>query len=201
MFFLTFFPLVSYFLWLVLLQNRHKPSVFSGSQDFLFLSCGLFGLFTLGPGRLIIPITILSFWGWSVWVFWIIFYFSAVYLISQRIPQRIIIYNCSFTVFVSLLMQHLQKIDPNAHFEGDVLFSPKLNIQCAITENTLGYALTLISTKNTQDRLNWKNFKQVVITTCSLIQNPSSIKLVFTAFFFFSLWLLSIAGFAYCALS
>jgi hypothetical protein len=195
MFFLSFFPLACYFFWLTLLQNRRQPAIFNGVQDFMFLSCGLFGLLTLGPGRLLIPVGVMTFWGWSIWLFWTAFYFSMAYLFAQKLSQRIVIYHCPSDIFVPKLIEYAQKLDPQTRFEGNVLFLPDFGIQCTVMGDTWGQHLVLKPTGNNQDSLKWQVFEQNTVTACALLQNPSSRKAVFVGIFFFILLLLTITGF------
>jgi hypothetical protein len=195
MFFLSFLPLACYFFWLTLLQNRRQPAIFNGVQDFMLLSCGLFGLFTLGPGRLLIPIDVMAFWGWSIWLFWTAFYFSAAYLIAQKLSQRIVIYHCPPDIFVPKLIEYAQKLDPKTRFEGNVLFLPDFGIQCTVMGNAWGQHLILKPTGDNQDVLKWRLFEQNTVTACASLQNPSSKKAVLVGIFFFILLLLTIAGF------
>jgi hypothetical protein len=195
MFFLSVLPLSCYFFWLSLLPNRRQPAVFNGIQDFMFLSCGLFGLFTLGPGRLLIPIEIMNFWGCSIWLFWTAFYFSAAYLVAQKLAQRIVIYHCPFDIFVSKLIERAQKLDSKTSFEGNVLFLPDFGIQCAVIANTWWQILVLKPTGNDQNVVKWQLFEQNVIAVCKTFQNPSGKKAILVGIFFFILLLLIFTGF------
>jgi hypothetical protein len=195
MFFLTLLPLAGYFFWLALLQNRRQPTILNGVQDFMLLSCGLFGLFTLGPGRLLIPIGVMTFWGWSIWLFWTAFYFSTAYLFAQQLSQRIVIYHCPYNVFASGIIEHVQKLDQRSRFEGNVLFLPDFGIQCTITGNNWGQHLVLKATGYGQDILKWQLLEQSTTATCSSFQNPSNKKAILWGIFFFILLLLTIVGF------
>jgi hypothetical protein len=201
MFFLSVLPLSCYFYWLSLLQSRRQPAVFNGVQDFMFLSCGLFGLFTLGPGRLFIPIEVMTFWGWSIWLFWTAFYFSAAYLIAQKLSQRMVIYHCPFDLFVPKLIEHAQKLDPKTSFEGNVLFLPDFGIQCAVVGNAWGKILVLKPTGNGQNVLKWQLFEQNTIAVCKTFQNPVPPKAILVEISFFSLLLLTFTGFVVYELS
>ncbi|MDR0703536.1 MAG: hypothetical protein LBF88_00955 [Planctomycetaceae bacterium] len=195
MFFLSFLPLACYFFWLALLQNRRQPAIFNGVQDFMFLSCGLFGLFTLGPGRLLIPIDVIAFWGWAIWLFGTTFYFSAAYLIAQKLSQRIVIYHCPSDIFVPKLIEYAQKLDTKTRFEGNVLFLPDFGIQCTITADAWGQLLVLKPTGDGQDLSKWRAFEQNATAVCRTFQNPVTPKALLKEVFFFSLLLLTIAGF------
>jgi hypothetical protein len=195
MFFLSFLPLACYFFWLTLLQNRRQPTVFNGVQDFMLLSCGLFGLCSLGPGRLLIPINVMAFWGWSIWLFWTAFYFSTAYLFAQRLSQRIIVYHCTPDIFVPKLIEYAQKLDTKTHFEGNVLFLPDFGIQCTLIGGAWGQLLVLKPTGYHQDVLKWQLFEQNTVTACASLQNPPNRKAILTGIFFFSLLLLTITGF------
>jgi hypothetical protein len=192
MFFLSLLPLAGYFFWLAFLQIRRKPTVLNGVQDFMFLSSGLFGLLTLGPGRLLIPIGVLAFWGWFVWLFWAAFYFSIAYLIAQQLTQRIVIYHCPFAVFVPKLIEHIQELDQQFRFEGNVLFLPDFGIQCTITGDA--QHLVLKSTGFNQDSLKWRLFEQNVAAVCFPLRNSSKTMAIVWGIFF--LILLAIACFS-----
>ncbi|MDR2438402.1 MAG: hypothetical protein LBE12_03385 [Planctomycetaceae bacterium] len=193
MFFLAFLPLAGYFFWLVLLQNRRQPTVLNGVQDFMFLSVGLLGLFTLGPGRLVIPISVITFWGCSIWLFWMVFYFSIAYLFAQQLMQQIVIYHCPPNVFIPQLVELAKKLDQHARLEGNVLFLPDFGIQCTITGYRWG--LVLKATGYEQDNLKWKLLQQNITTVCNSFQNPANKKAILLGFFSSILLLFAVVGF------
>ncbi|MDR2757065.1 MAG: hypothetical protein LBC20_15320 [Planctomycetaceae bacterium] len=201
MFFLTLLPLAGYFFWLALLQNRRRPTVLNGVQDFMFLSGGLLGLFSLGPGRLVIPIWVITFWGCSIWLFWTAFYFSMVYLFTQQLTQRIVIYHCPLNVFIPKLVELAQKLDQRTRLEGNVLFLPDFGIQCTITGHHWGLYLILKATGYEQDNLKWKLLKQNITTVCSSLQNPINKKAILFGFFSLILLLFIVTGFIVCDIS
>ncbi|MDR0338136.1 MAG: hypothetical protein LBI18_13705 [Planctomycetaceae bacterium] len=194
---LAVLPLAGYFFWLALLQNRRKPTILDGVQDFMLLSCGLFGLFSLGLGRLVIPIGVMSFWGWFVWFFWTAFYFSAAYLFARQLSQRIVIYHCPHRIFISGILEHVQKLDQRSRLEGNVLFLPDFDIQCTIigTNGDWGQYLVLNATSHDQDVLKWQLLKQSTIAACSSVHNPPNKKTILRGIGFFILLLLTIIGF------
>ncbi|MDR3196563.1 MAG: hypothetical protein LBU34_01735 [Planctomycetaceae bacterium] len=195
MLFLTLLPLAGYFFWLVMLQNRRQPTVLSGVQDFMFLSGGLFGLFTLGPGRLLIPVWGIAFWGYFIWFFWVTFYFSLVYLFSQQLTQRIVIYHCPLDVFIPKITELAKKLDQLSHLEGNVLFLPDFGIQCTITGNNRGHCLVLKATGYNQDGLKWRLLEQNTAAACSSLQNPANKATILLGIFSLILLLLTVVGF------
>jgi hypothetical protein len=195
MLFLTLLPLAGYFFWLILLQNRRQPTVLNGVQDFMFLSIGLFGLFTLGPGRLVIPISVITFWGCLIWLFWAAFYFSIAYLLTQQLTQRIVIYHCPLNIFIPKLIEIAQKLDQQSRIEGNVLFLPDFGIQCTITGHNRGHYLLLQATGYDQDNLKWRLLQQIMATACSSFQNPVNKTAILLGFFILILLLLIIVGF------
>jgi hypothetical protein len=183
MFSLAFLPLAGYFFWLALLNVCRKPTVISGERDFMLLSCGLFGLLTLGPGRLLIPMNVLAFWGLAIWLFWTAFYFASVHLIARQVVGRVVIYHCPFDVFVPKLLELSKELDSQARLDGNVLFLPAFGIQCSLTGHALGEHLLLAKTGQEQDGLKWTIFVQYIAVRCRDFQVPSKISFILWSVF------------------
>ncbi len=138
----------------------------------MLLTCGVFGLVTLGPGRLLIPLSVLTYWHLLSWAFWAMFYFSAAYLATllwQR--QRILIYHCSVETFLPKLIERTQQADPAARYDGNVLFLPELGVQCSI-DATAGDLLMLQATEAKRNPLRWELFHAGVATLCRELGSP-----------------------------
>jgi hypothetical protein len=162
MFFGAFLPLICYIFGLTFLHIRRRPTIINGGWDFMLLSCGLFGLITLGPGRLLIPMNVLTFWGSTVWLFWTAFYFAVAHLIAHQLPKRIIVYGSSFNVFVPKLIELAKEIDSQVRFEGNVLFLPDAGIQCSIHGGF--FYLILTATEPHLAESKWQLLEQILQT-------------------------------------
>ncbi len=163
---LALFPLALYFLALAGIHVRRRSTVLTGRQDFMFLACALFGLVTLGPGRLLIPLSVLTYWHLLSWAFWAMFYFSAAYL-TALFWQRpgLVIYHCPAEPFISKLVERTRQADPAAHKDGNVLFLPELGVQCSI-ERTAGQTGILRDTEAARNALRWRFFYDGVVVLC-----------------------------------
>ena len=171
---LALFPLAVYFFLLGAFHFRRTPTVLSGEQDFMLLAGGLFGLMTFGPGRLLIPLNILTFWHIFAWGFWTLFYFLLAYMVTQyRRHRKTVIYHCPIPVFVPKLFELGCRFDPAARLDGNVLFLPGLGVQCTINGDLYGGHIILLETGSFQDRLRWLQFQRGVRSLCRTLPIPT----------------------------
>jgi hypothetical protein len=155
----------------------------NGVRDFMFLSCGLFGLITLGPGRLLVPVHVFAFWGMAVWLFWTAFYFSVAYWVAGLLGQRIVVYHCSAKDFVSRLVELCRELDPQTRLDGNVLFLPDFGIQCSVNCNTLGGVFILTSTGFCRGEKKWLDFERILTTKAGDFQGSWKVSLIFWSIF------------------
>lgn len=189
-------PLGLYFGVLAVLENRRSPTVLSGRQDLVLLSGGLFGLLTCGPGRLLIPLPVLAHWGLGVWVFWIMFYFLAVYVATRFLNRRLVVYHCPIERLIPHLTELGERLDPGARLEGNVFHLPALGVQCALERGAYGGYVLLSATGPHQNRDGWSLFERELGGRCRGDRiAPGRMRVVWSALAFLTLL---IAG---CALA
>lgn len=153
---LALFPLSLYFFFLTLMTLRQRPTVLSGTQDFMILACGLFGLFSLGPGKLLVPMKLLSFWGISVWFFWAVFYLVICYLVVKYLlSKKLIVYNIGLSELIPKLIGWGQQINPQFRLEGNVMNLPTQNIQCSLSGDRFGGHVLFTATSTEQSQTAW----------------------------------------------
>lgn len=170
---LALFPLAGYLFFLAALHFRRRPTVLSGTQDFLLLSAALFGLVTLGPGRLLIPMDVLVFWKFTSWAFWTMFYFVCAYMAARfRTHRRMIVYHCPISVFVPKLFELGRGLDPEARLEGNVLTLRGLGLQCTIDSDYRGGHIELREIGVYQDQQRWEVFQRGVNSLCRNLYVP-----------------------------
>lgn len=168
-------PLSIYFFFLFRLNRRRHPVMLDGGQDFSLLAFGLFGFVTLGPGKLLLPLDLISFWGFSVWFFWTAFYFAMVHVISQHLTNRIIIYRCPRRWFMENFPAHLQTQSIDVQINGNVLFIPDMSIQCMITGDRFDGHVLLVPTEPLQEKkqqTQWNMLGDAVKTFCLTAAPP-----------------------------
>jgi hypothetical protein len=112
MFACALLPLVLYLAFLTRLHFRQTPTVLNGSLDFTLLAWGLFGLVSLGPGRLIIPLYVFTAWGIFTWIFWLGFYFVATLLLARPFRNRLVVYHCQRELVLPAFFTLTRQIDP-----------------------------------------------------------------------------------------
>lgn len=149
------------------------PKILSGSKDFSFLAVGLFGLITLGPGRLLVPMGVLGFWGWGTWIFWTAFYFIIVYLIAERLRNRIVVYHASLSRMLPELRERGTRLDPQFRMNGNVLHLPGLGVQCSFLESVTGGCIVFQGTSPFQNHVGWQLFERELVDLCRNMEGKS----------------------------
>ena len=152
MFALALLPLVLYFAFLTWLHFRKTPTVLNGSLDFTFLAWGLFGLITLGPGRLVIPLYVFTAWGVFTWFFWFGFYYAVVHFLSLQFRNRFIVYHCRRELVLPSFFTLVRQIDPKTEWSGHVLSLHGLGVQWSVITDRFGGYLLFLPTNP-----HWKN--------------------------------------------
>lgn len=170
---LAIFPLAIYFFFLAFLTGGRRPKVLNGAKDFSLLASGLFGLLTLGPGRMLAPIEVLGFWGWKTWIFWAAFYFVVVYLIAERLRSRIVVYHCALSRMLPEFRDWGTQLDPQFRMTGNVMHLPGLGVQCSFLGNVLGGCVVFQGTAPFQNRVGWQLFERELNDLCRTLGETS----------------------------
>ena len=139
-------PLVCYFAFLTRLYFRQTPTVLNGSLDFTLLAWGLFGLMTLGPGRLLIPLYVFATWEIYTWIFWFGFYFTVIHFLSLQFRNRFVIYHCQRELVLPAFFALAQQIDPKTEWSGNVLSLHGLGLQWSVIGNKWSGCIQFIPT-------------------------------------------------------
>jgi len=143
---LALLPLVCYFAFLTGLHFRKTPTVLNGSLDVQLLAWGLFGLISLGPGRLVIPLYVFATWGIYTWIFWFGFYFVGSLLLAQPFRNRMVVYHCQRELVLPAFFTLARQVDPKAEWSGYVLSLHGLGVQWSVTHNRWGGYMLFVPT-------------------------------------------------------
>jgi len=143
---LALLPLVCYFAFLTSLYFRKTPTVLCGSLDFTLLAWGLFGLITLGPGRLVIPLYVFAAWGVFTWFFWLGFYFVLVHALASQFRNRLVVYHCRRELVLPAFFSLARQIDPKTEWSGSVLSLHGLGVQWSVVHDRYGGHLLFVPT-------------------------------------------------------
>ena len=146
MFALALLPLVCYFVFLTSLYFRKTPTVLNGSLDFTLLAWGLFGLITLGPGRLVIPLYVFAAWGIYTWLFWLGFYFALVHALALQFKNRLVVYHCRRELVLPAFFSRAREMDPKTEWGGYVLSLHGLGVQWSVVSDRYGRHLLFVPT-------------------------------------------------------
>ncbi|MDR2345485.1 MAG: hypothetical protein LBE18_05410 [Planctomycetaceae bacterium] len=129
---LVLLPLGLYFAIFTFIFCRRRPTLFNGALDIAILMFGVFGLISLGPGKLLIPIYVYS--TWEVWaiLYWITLYYLLSYCICNACRNYIVIYNCEIEKLMNCISNVSERLDKRFHIEERTLHLPTFGIHCVI---------------------------------------------------------------------
>jgi hypothetical protein len=174
MFAIALLPLVCYFLFLTNLHFRRTPTVLNGSLDFTLLAWGLFGLLTLGPGRLVIPLYVFAAWGMYTWIFWFGFYFVAVHIFALLFNNRFVIYHAKRELVLPAFFTLARELDPKTEWAGNVLSFHGLGVQWAVSHDRFGGHLLFVPTNPMQENPHREILRKHLTELCQTITVPKS---------------------------
>ena len=172
MFALALLPLVFYFAFLTRLHFRKTPTVLNGSFDFMLLTWGLFGLVSLGPGRLIIPMYVFTAWGIFTWLFWLGFYFVISLALARQFESRFVVYHCQRELVLPAFFTLARQIDPKAEWSGCVLSLHGLGIQWSVTSDRYGGHLLFVPTNPCLRNPHQEMLQEQLTNLCQTLVMP-----------------------------
>ena len=190
------FPLAVYCLFLAFLNGRRRPAVFSGTADLMFLAVGLSGLFLVGPGRLLLPLNVLTYWGAGAWLLWTAFYLSVVLIIVRKLRWRIVVYNFCDVDPIPRLWTIIQELDTSAARLGNCMALPERGVQFSIEAAPRSRNVVLVATESAQSVDAWRRLEAELdreVQTISVARGPIAWLFLFLAVVLFgvSCWSLS----------
>ena len=169
---LALLPLGFYLAFLTCLHFRQNPTLLNGSSDFSLLAWGLFGLITLGPGRLMIPIYVFSAWEEYTWFFWICFYYVITHSLAFLFAGRMIVYNSKREIVLPAFFSLARQIDPKTEWSGNVLSMHGLGLQWSVTNGQYGNYLLFIPTNPRQKHPQKEDVQKQFEHLCRTLKTP-----------------------------
>lgn len=167
-------PLTCYCLFLTSLYFRRTPTVLNGSFDFSLLAWGLFGLITLGPGRLMIPLYVFAAWGIYTWLFWVGFYFVIVNVLAKLFSNRFVIYHGRRELVLPPFFTLARELDPKTEWGGNVLSLHSLGVQWAVSHDQFGGHLLFIPTSSLRRNPHQEILYEHLAILCQTLTMPKS---------------------------
>jgi len=171
---LALLPLVFYFAFLTSLHFRRTPTVLNGSLDFALLAWGLFGLITLGPGRLVIPLYVFAAWGIYTWFFWLGFYFVVARTLALQFKNRLVVYHCRRELVLPAFFSLAREIDPKTEWSANVLSLHGLGVQWSVVSDRYGRHLLFLPTDPHQKNPNREMLQKQLTNLCRTLVMPKS---------------------------
>jgi len=167
-------PLVCYCAFLTMLHFRQTPTVLNGAHDFFLLAWGVFGLITLGPGRLIIPLYVFTAWGLFTWFFWLGFYYVITIVLARKFRNRMVVYHGRRELVLPAFYTLAQQIDPKTEWSGFVLSLHGLGLQWSVAHDRFGGHLLFIPTNPSLVNPHSVMLQEQLATLCRTLVMPKS---------------------------
>lgn len=167
-------PFLCYITFLTSLHFRRTPTVISGSLDFSLLAWGLFGMITLGPGRLIIPLYVFTAWGIFTWIFWFGFYFVVVHVFASRFHGRMVLYHVRRELVLPRFFTLLRDIDPKTEWAGNVLSLYGLGMQWSVSCDSCGAHMLFLPTDSGRNNPHQEIVRQQLTELCRTLVIPKN---------------------------
>lgn len=137
-------PLALYWLALAWLHSRPQPFAVDGRRDFIALALALFGVFFIGPGSVLAPLSAMLVWGPNVWVLCGALYFCVVVLLASAQRPRVVVYNATADELRKTLSRVALSLDDEARWAGASLNLPNLGVQFYVDSAAWGRVATLV---------------------------------------------------------
>jgi hypothetical protein len=143
----------------------------------MLLAWGLFGLITLGPGRLLIPLYVFAAWGIFTWIFWLGFYFAASFAFAQLLKNRIVVYHCQREWVLPAFFTLAKQIDPKAEWSGYVLSLHGLGVQWSVIHDRWGGFMLFVPTNPYVKNVHQEMLQAQLTNLCrTSVMPPSKIR-------------------------
>jgi hypothetical protein len=141
------------------------------------LAWGLFGLVTLGPSRLLIPLYVFTAWGFYTWFFWFGFYFAVTHFLALRFRNRLLIYHCQRELVLPAFFTLARQIDPKAEWSGNVLSFHGLGVQWSVISNKWSGCLLLVPTNPYQNNPHQEMLQGQLTALCrTLVMSNTNVR-------------------------
>ncbi len=124
-------PIAMYFILLGWFRLSRHPLVTTGWRDTAALGIALMGLFAIGPVHLFFPTYAAARFSVWVWVMLLLLYLLSLVLVVLSCRPRLIVYGVNEETFIRTLLNAALQVDPSAHWHGQVLNLPALQMQLA----------------------------------------------------------------------
>lgn len=128
---IAFIPVAVYLVLVGGLRLRRRPLITTGWRDTLALGVASIGLVAVGPMQLFFPTQAAARWQGWVWVALVVLYLLGLMMVLLSCKPRLVAYGLSEEQFRAALSEAAKTVDPQAHWNGNVLNLPGSNIQLA----------------------------------------------------------------------
>ena len=168
-------PVAMYALALARVNLARRPTPVAGLYESLALALALVGLATVGPLKLFLPEEAATRFGSGVWVLLLSLYGLGAMLWILLQQPRLVVYNIGRDQFRPIVAEAALSLDPAAHWAGDTLALPQLNLVLRMSAFTLMRNATLELARPSVNLDAWRQLEALVrqrVRELSVPPNP-----------------------------
>ena len=155
-------PLGLYLLTLAILNLRRRPTLITGARDTTALAIGLAGFVLVGPIELLLPQRALNLFAAAAWLAALACYGLTVCLVILFSRRRLVIYNLPPATGRALLLDAIDRLDPQASLAGSTVASPALGIELRIVEAPWLCNVSLVAQGDDGDAAGWQRLETLL---------------------------------------
>ena len=175
-------PLSVYLLLMGRLNLKRRPSLTTGTRDFIALSIAISGFVISGPLELFMPETAAVYFRFWIWPPLICLYFLCSILLAMLMRPRLVIYNMTASRLRPILETVASQIDGQSCWAGQSLALPQLGVQLHIESFPAMRNVQLIAVGHHQDLHGWRRLQlqlRDALRTVEVGTNPRGFSFVF----------------------
>ncbi len=165
-------PVAIYLLLLGMINLSRRPVLVSTVRDTATLALALSGMIVIGPMELFFPYSAAARFGDYVWLLLTLLYVMCVVLILLLLRPRLVIYNISVDKLRSSLAEAVERLDADAHWAGDSLVLPHLNVQLYVDNYPALRNVSLVSAGGSQSQAGWRRLELVLLALLARAEVP-----------------------------
>ncbi len=152
-------PLSVYLLVIGWLNLKGRPSLTTGTRDFIALSIAISGFVISGPLELFMPETAAVYFRFWIWPPLICLYFLCAILLAMLMRPRLVVYNMTVPHLRPILEAVAQQTDEQCRWAGQSLVLPQLGVQLHIESFPAMRNVQLIAVGHHQDLSGWRKLQ------------------------------------------
>ncbi len=168
-------PVAVYLILIGALRLRTRPLMTTGWRDTLTLGIAASGLIAIGPMQLFFPTQAALHWHGWVWAALFVLYLLGLTMFLLSCKPRLVSYGMDERQFRETLLRAAQPLDPQSHWNGEILSLPSKGIQLAIEPSGATRVHQVVLVGLLHNLQEWIQLERAFVAEGSQISCPRSL--------------------------